>query len=186
MSERMPPKPPRLTKPVVLVGMMGAGKSAVGLALSRLLEVEFLDSDEALVEAANMSIAEIFERDGEAFFRKRETEVIDRLLTGAPAIVSTGGGAFMAERNRALISAKGVSLWLKADLELLWNRVKHKTTRPLLQTDDARATLGEIFAARDPIYAQADLFVEAREAYSIEEMAQAVCTRLIEAGIVET
>ncbi|MCY4180320.1 MAG: shikimate kinase [Litoreibacter sp.] len=181
----MPPKLPRLMKPVVLVGMMGAGKSAVGLALSRMLDVDFLDSDEALVKAANMSIAEIFERDGEAFFRKRETEVIDRLLTGAPAVLSTGGGAFMSEGNRALISEKGVSLWLKADLELLWNRVKHKTTRPLLQTDDPRATLAEIYEARDPIYALADLSVEAQEDYSIEDMAEAVCNRLVEAGIVE-
>lgn len=182
----MPPNAPHLVKPVVLVGMMGAGKSAVGLALARLLAVQFLDSDEALTEAANMSIGEIFERDGEAFFRKRETEVIDRLLTGVPAVLSTGGGAFMSAQNRQLISEKGVSLWLKADLDLLWNRVKHKTTRPLLRTDDPHATLSEIFELRDPLYAKADLFVEARADYSIEEMAQAVCDRLIEAGVVES
>lgn len=181
----MPPKTPKLRKPVVLVGMMGAGKSAVGFALSQILGVAFLDSDEALTEAANMSIAEIFERDGEAFFRDRETEVIDRLLTGAPAVVSTGGGAFMSERNRALISQKAATVWLKADLELLWNRVKHKTTRPLLRTDNPRRTLGEIYETRNPIYALADLSVDARAEYSIEEMAQAVCAALQAEGFLE-
>ena len=181
----MPPSKLILTRPVALVGMMGAGKSAVGHALADLLGVDFLDSDAALTQAANMSIAEIFERDGEAFFRARETEVIDRLLTEAPGIVSTGGGAFLAEANRALISSKGVSVWLKADLDLLWSRVRHKTTRPLLRTADPRATLAEIFEARDPIYALADLAVEADEAYSIGQMADAVLKALIGAGIVK-
>lgn len=181
----MPPISGQLTKPVVLVGMMGSGKSAVGQALSRLLDVPFLDTDQALVTAANMSIAEIFERDGEPFFRARETEVLERLLASGPAVISTGGGAFLAPRNRALVSSLGVSLWLKADLELLWSRVKHKDTRPLLRTPDPKATLSEIFEARDPIYAQADLAVEARAAYSIEDMADAVCTRLTEAGILK-
>lgn len=181
----MPASARNLTKPVVLVGMMGAGKSAVGQALAELLNVAFLDSDQALVEAANMSIAEVFERDGETFFRKRETEVIERLLTGEPAVISTGGGAFMADQNRALISAKGVSLWLEADLELLWTRVRHKTTRPLLRTSDPKATLGEIFEARTPIYALADLSVKACATYSIEDMAEAACGVLEREGIVE-
>ena len=182
----MPPTSGRLIKPVVLVGMMGAGKSAVGQALARLLAVPFLDTDAALVAAANMSIAEIFERDGEAFFRRRETEVLERLLASGPAVLSTGGGAFMSAQNRELVSRLGVSLWLKADLELLWSRVKHKDTRPLLRTSDPKATLTEIFQARDPIYAQADLAVEARAEYSIEDMAAAVSARLEEAGIVTT
>lgn len=181
----MPAQPRKLLRPVVLVGMMGSGKSAVGHALAELLDVAFLDSDLALTKAANMSIAEIFERDGEAFFRSRETEVIERLLTGDAAIVSTGGGAFMAEHNRALISAKGVSVWLQADLELLWSRVRHKTTRPLLRTADPKATLSEIYDARTPIYALADLRVDACENYSIEDMAEAVCAVLENAGIVE-
>lgn len=180
----MPPEVAKLTKPVVLVGMMGAGKTAVGQALAKLLGVDFLDSDEALVKAASMSIAEVFERDGEAFFRARESEVIERLLTGAPAIVSTGGGAFMSARNRELISARGVSLWLKADLELLWNRVKHKTTRPLLRTDDPKATLREIYETRTPVYALADLSVEAQADYAIEDMAQAVRAGLLDAGVI--
>lgn len=182
----MPPKACKLIKPIVLVGMMGSGKSAVGKALAELLNVGFLDSDEALTKAANMSIAEIFERDGEAFFRARETEVIDRLLTGNPAIVSTGGGAFMSGRNRSLFEQKAVTVWLNADLELLWSRVRHKTSRPLLRTDNPKHTLAEIFEARTPIYALADLSVDADASYSIEQMAEAVCAALVSAGIVET
>lgn len=174
-----------LTKPVALVGMMGAGKSAVGHALADRLGVAFLDSDEALTQAANMSISEIFDRDGEAFFRARETEVIDRLLTEEPGILSTGGGAFLSELNRELISRKGVSVWLKADLDLLWSRVRHKTTRPLLRTDNPRGTLAEIFKQRDPVYALADLAVEADETYSIAQMTDAVLEVLVSAGIVK-
>ncbi|MBU3259974.1 shikimate kinase [Roseovarius sp. PS-C2] len=164
----------KLKKTVVLVGMMGAGKTAVGKALAADLGVPFLDSDAEIERAAAMSIAEIFARDGEAFFRDRETEVIDRLLEGEHGILSTGGGAFLAERNRKLISDKGVSVWLKADLQLLWNRVKHKNTRPLLRTVDPYATLREIYEARVPIYGMADLRVEARPEYSIEAMAEKV------------
>lgn len=166
--------PPRLAKPVVLVGMMGAGKTAVGNALSGLLGVPFLDSDREIEAAANATIAEIFERDGEPFFRARETEVLTRLLQGPPCVLSTGGGAFLSERNRAVIDRHGVSVWLDASLELLWSRVRHKTTRPLLMTDDPKATLAEIFAARVPIYAKARLRVPAEPDLSIEDMAARV------------
>ncbi len=160
----------RLKKTVVLVGMMGAGKTAVGTALAARLGVPFLDSDAEIVAAAQMPIAEIFTRDGEAFFRDRESEVILRLLDGAPGILSTGGGAFLAERNRQMIHERGVSVLLDADIDLLWNRVKHKETRPLLRTADPRATLEEIYAARAPIYALADLAVQARPEYAITDM----------------
>ncbi|WP_425593480.1 shikimate kinase [Aliiroseovarius marinus] len=163
-----------LKKSIVMVGMMGAGKTAVGQALAARLDVPFLDSDEEIVRAANMSIAEIFERDGEAFFRDRETEVIGRLLDGPRAILSTGGGAFMAERNRTMISDRGVSLLLRADLELLWNRVKHKDTRPLLRTPDPKATLTEIYNARVPVYELADVAVDAHPDYTIAQMTEAV------------
>lgn len=169
---------PRLQKTVVLVGMMGAGKTAVGTALARLLGVPFHDSDEAIVKAARRSVAEIFERDGEAFFRARESEVIERLLTGPAAIVSTGGGAFMSEANREMIARLGVSCWLKADLELLWNRVRHKDTRPLLRTADPRATLEGLIAARYPVYAKAQLAVAAEPGLSIEDMAHKVIAAL--------
>ena len=169
---------PRLLRPVVLVGMMGAGKTAVGTALARLLGVPFLDSDEEIVRAANRSIAEIFERDGEPFFRARETEVITRLLAGEPAILSTGGGAFLSETNRALISEQGVSVWLRADHDLLWQRVRHKTTRPLLRTDNPRETLTRIYEARVPVYALADLAVDSAPEMSVEDMAQRVMQAL--------
>ena len=163
-----------LRKTVVLVGMMGAGKTAIGRALSQRIGAPFKDSDAELETAAAMTIAEIFERDGEPFFRDRETEVIDRLLEGEPAVLSTGGGAFLAERNRALISEKGVSIWLDAPLDLLWARVRHKSTRPLLQTSDPRKTLSELFEARVPLYSKADLRVAARPEFSIDDMCDEV------------
>lgn len=167
-----PANPPRhLMRSVVLVGMMGSGKTAVGRALAQRLAVPFLDSDAEIEEAAKATIAEIFARDGERFFRAREAEVIARLLSGPPSVLSTGGGAFLAERNRELIARLGVSVWLDADLDLLWERVRHKGTRPLLQTANPRQTLAEIFAARTPIYAQAGLRVETRAGYSIEDTA---------------
>jgi len=167
-----------LKKTVVLVGMMGAGKTAVGKALAARLQVPFLDSDTEIEKAANMTIAEIFERDGEAFFRNRETEVLDRLLDSQRGILSTGGGAFLSERNRELISEKGISVWLNADLKLLWSRVKHKKTRPLLATSDPFETLRNLYETRVPIYAQADLSVASRSGYSIEAMAQRVLKAL--------
>lgn len=169
---------PQLRKTVVLVGMMGAGKTAVGHALARALGVPFLDSDEEIVKAAQMSVAEIFARDGEPFFRARESEVIARLLSGPPAVVSTGGGAFMGAQNREMIARLGVSVWLKADLELLWNRVRHKNTRPLLRTPDPKRTLSELLALREPVYAQAQITVEAEPALSIEAMAGKVIAGL--------
>lgn len=169
----------RVKKTIVLVGMMGAGKTAVGKALAARLGVPFLDSDTELQAAANMTIAEIFERYGETFFREKETEVLRRLLEDErKGVLSTGGGAFLAERNRDMITEKGVSICLKADLELLWNRVKHKTTRPLLRTTDPKATLRELFENRAPVYALADLSVEANAAYSIDEMAGKVLEAL--------
>ncbi len=161
----------KLKKTVVLVGMMGAGKTAVGKALATMLDVPFLDSDVEIEAAANMSIKEIFERDGEAFFRDRESEVIERLLDNERGILSAGGGAFLSERNREMIHKKGVAVWLKADLELLWNRVKHKDTRPLLRTADPYVTLKSLYEARLPLYQKADLAVEACANFSIETMA---------------
>ncbi len=165
-------------KTIVMVGMMGAGKTAVGRALAARLGVPFLDSDEQIVAAANMSIAEIFERDGEAFFRAREAEVIERLLREERGVLSTGGGAFLAQANREMISEIGVSVWLKADLALLWSRVKHKDTRPLLRTADPRETLRGLYEARVPLYAQADLTVQAEARYSIDDMTDAVLIAL--------
>jgi len=166
-------------KTIVLVGMMGAGKTAIGKALAAKLDVPFLDSDAEIEKAAAMNIAEIFARDGEAFFRDRETEVIDRLLEGAGSVLSTGGGAFMSERNRELMSRKGISVWLKADLDLLWSRVKHKDTRPLLRTSNPYLTLKSLYEQRVPVYAQADMVVEAKAAYTIDRMADKVLAELL-------
>ena len=168
----------RLKKTVVLVGMPGSGKTAVGTALSRRLGVEFRDSDEEIVKAANRTIAEIFERDGEAFFREKEAQVIARLLSGPPGVLSTGGGAFLQQTNRASISRQGVSVWLDADLELLWARVRHKDTRPLLRTPDPKATLAALYEARVPFYAEADLTVKSLPGGSIEHMTERVIAAL--------
>ncbi len=172
----------RLSRTVVLVGMMGAGKTAVGTHLARLLNVPFVDCDDAIEAAANRSIAEIFARDGEAFFRAKESQVLARLLAGAPSVLSTGGGAFLAPQNREEISRHGVSVWLKADLDLLWQRVRHKTTRPLLRTPNPRGTLKTLLEARSPTYALADIEVEARSDYSIDDMARRVMAALAEHG----
>lgn len=158
--------------------MMGAGKTAVGTHLARDLGVPFLDSDDEIVKAANMSIAEIFSRDGEPFFRLKESQVISRLLAGPPGILSTGGGAWLSEANRQAISAHGVAVWLRADLDLLWQRVRHKNTRPLLRTPDPYGTLKSLLEAREPIYALADLVVDSRPGLSIDAMADKVVEAL--------
>lgn len=180
-AERTPDKTgarARLLRPVVLVGMMGAGKTAVGTVLARMLGVPFRDSDDEIVRAAQMEIPEIFARDGEAFFRARETEVLGRLMGAEPAVISTGGGAFMNATNRDLIARHGVSVWLQADVEVLWNRVRHKTTRPLLRTADPKGTLAALLAEREPVYALADLEVGSAPGLTVEGMAQKVIAAL--------
>ncbi|NNF25159.1 MAG: shikimate kinase [Rhodobacteraceae bacterium] len=167
-----------LDKTVAMVGMMGSGKSAIGTAVARLLDVPFLDSDAEIEAASNLTIAEIFQREGETFFRAKESQVLSRLLDGAPVILSTGGGAFLTPANRAMISERGVSVWLRADVDLLWSRVRHKDTRPLLRTSDPLATLGALHAERTPYYAKADLVVDAQPDYSIQQMAEKVIETL--------
>ncbi|KIN72255.1 Shikimate kinase [Sulfitobacter guttiformis KCTC 32187] len=158
---------------------MGAGKTAVGRAVAVKLSVPFLDSDAEIEAAANLSVPEIFQRDGEVFFRKREAEVIRRLLETQSGILSTGGGAYLAQVNRENISKKGVALWLDAPLDLLWARVRHKDTRPLLRTANPRATLAEIFAARTPVYRLAELKVTCAPDLSIDAMALRVIDTLL-------
>ncbi|KJZ20091.1 shikimate kinase [Loktanella sp. S4079] len=168
----------QLHRTVVLVGMMGSGKSAIGRALAERLGVPFVDSDAAIEAAAAQSIAEIFERDGEAFFREREAEVLRRLLSGPPGIVSTGGGAFLAARNRDLIQDMGVALWLDADIDTLWERVRHKDTRPLLRTPDPKATLTHIFQERRPIYEHAGVQLKVARDASIDETTESALEAL--------
>ena len=170
----------QLNKTIVLVGMMGSGKTAIGKALAARLDVPFLDSDAAIVEAAAVSISEIFERDGETFFRKREAEVIHRLLAGDPCILSTGGGAFLTDSVRDVIDANGAAIWLDASLDILWERVRNKDTRPLLRTDNPRQTLSDIYDVRVPIYRLAGIHVHVAEGASIDVTTESVVQILSE------
>lgn len=166
-------------KTIVMVGMMGVGKTAVGRALAGILDAPFFDSDAEIERAANMTIAEIFDRDGEPFFRKKESQVLGRLLDAeVKGVVSTGGGAFLNALNRRMISQRGVSVCLEADLGLLWNRVKHKNSRPLLHTANPYETLANLYKQRAPTYALADIRLRARPDCSISEMARCVLDAL--------
>jgi shikimate kinase len=150
---------------VVLVGMMGVGKSSIGRRLASRLAIPFVDADTEIEKAAGMSIPDIFARHGEADFRSGEARVIARLLETGPQVLATGGGAFMNEGTRAAIKAKGVSIWLYAEFEVLMRRIaKRKNDRPMLQTDDPAETLRQLLKERDPIYALADVTVQSREA----------------------
>jgi shikimate kinase len=148
---------------VVLVGMMGAGKSSIGRRLAARLGIPFIDADSEIEKAADMTIPEIFTNHGELYFRAGEARVITRLLEGGPQVLATGGGAFMNPETRAIIRAKGISVWLRATLEVLSRRIKRRTDRPLLKTDDPVATLQRLIDERYPVYAEADLTVESRE-----------------------
>jgi shikimate kinase len=152
------------SRSIVLVGMMGVGKSSIGRRLAARLGVPFVDADAEIEKAAGMSIADIFARHGEADFRSGEARVIARLLDGGPQVLATGGGAVMNADTRAAIKAKGVSIWLSAEFDVLMRRInKRKNDRPMLQTADPEATLRELLVAREPAYAQADLTVQSRE-----------------------
>jgi shikimate kinase len=153
----------RLDKTLVLVGMMGAGKTSVGRRLASILGVPFRDADAEIELAAGCTINEIFERFGEPAFRAGERKVIARLLGEPPHVLATGGGAFMDVETRARIRQSAVSIWLKANLELLLERVTRKDTRPLLRNTDNRTALERLLAEREPIYAQADITVESDE-----------------------
>ena len=148
---------------VVLVGMMGAGKTSVGKRLAARLGLPFVDADAEIEAGAQLTIPEIFERFGEAYFREGERRVIARLLKGGPQVLATGGGAFMNAATREAIAAQGVSIWLKPEVEVLLARVRKKPNRPLLQTDDPEGTLRRILAERSPTYALADVTIESRD-----------------------
>jgi shikimate kinase len=149
---------------IVLVGMMGVGKSSIGRRLAARLSVPFVDADAEIEKAAGMSIPDIFARHGEADFRSGEARVIARLLEGGPQVLASGGGAFMNADTRDAIKIKGVSIWLAATFDILSRRInKRKNDRPMLQTADPAQTLRDLLAARDPIYALADLTVRSRE-----------------------
>ncbi len=174
---------PRLIRPVVLIGLMGAGKSSVGARLALALSAPFRDSDGEIEKAANLSVPEIFERYGEPHFRDGERRVIARLLGGKPLILATGGGAFMNAETRALIGEKAVSVWLRADLDLLVNRTAGRTHRPLLSRGNPRDILAGLIKARYPIYAEADIEVESRPNQTHEKMVSRIIAALKDHGI---
>ena len=152
------------SRSVVLVGMMGVGKSSVGRRLAARLAIPFVDADVEIEKAAGMSIADIFAHKGEAYFRNGEARVIARLLESGPQILAAGGGAYMNPNTRDLIRVKGISVWLKAELDVLLRRInKRRNDRPLLQTADPEETLRVLLTEREPVYAQADLIVQSRE-----------------------
>lgn len=150
---------PETDRTIALVGMMGAGKSVIGRQVARRLGLPFLDADTEMEHAADRSISEIFRLYGEAYFRAGERRVIARLLDGGPCVLATGGGAFMNEETRALLKAHAVTIWLKADFDVLWERVSRRSHRPLLRAGDPQGTLRGLIETRYPVYAEADLTV---------------------------
>jgi shikimate kinase len=155
---------PAIVRTIALVGLMGAGKSAIGKRLAHRLGLPFIDADTEIEAAAGCSIEEFFERFGEAEFRAGERRVIQRLLEGQPHVLATGGGAFMDVQTRALMREKATTVWLRADINVLFDRVSRRSNRPLLKNGDPRGTLERLMALRYPIYAEADLVVDSRDA----------------------
>jgi shikimate kinase len=166
---------------IVLVGMMGAGKSSIGRRLATRLGIPFVDADAEIEAAAGMTIEEIFANYGEPSFRSGETRVITRLLESGPQVLATGGGAFINPETRGIIRRNGISVWLKADFDVLFRRVKRRNDRPLLKTADPAETLRKLIAERGPTYGQADVSVHSREVPHetiVEEILAAIADRL--------
>ncbi|MFA7429151.1 MAG: shikimate kinase [Rhodospirillaceae bacterium] len=168
--------PAKLDRTVVLVGLMGAGKSVIGRRLSHVLNVPFADADHEIEAAAGCTINDIFAQYGEAAFREGEARVMARLLDGPPHILAAGGGAFMNADTRARIRERAVSVWLKADLELLFRRTSGRGHRPLLNTTDPRQALADLIEHRYPVYAEADITVT-----MVEESPEVSCRRVLDA-----
>ncbi|NKD54571.1 MULTISPECIES: shikimate kinase [unclassified Haematospirillum] len=151
------------SRSLVLVGLMGAGKSVVGRRLAKQLSLPFHDSDAEVEKAAGCTINDLFSRFGEEDFRAGEAKVIARLLNGAPCVLATGGGAFLAEETRDLITHRAVSIWLRAELDLLVSRTTGRMHRPLLNQGNLQETLERLIRERYPIYASADIVIEAKD-----------------------
>lgn len=174
---------------IVLVGMMGAGKSTIGRRLSARLGMPFLDADAEIEAAAGMSIPDIFESRGEPDFRDGEARVIARLLDSGPAVLATGGGAFMRKETRDRIRDKAVSIWLRAEADIIMRRVKRRSDRPLLQTADPESTVGRLISEREPVYRQADLTIWSRDVPHekiVDECIEALHARLCGGGVKQT
>ena len=175
---------PAYDRSIVLVGLMGVGKTSIGRRLARRLGMAFADSDEEIERAAGQSIADMFERFGEPSFRDGERRVIERLIGGPAKVIATGGGAFMDERTRALILERCIAIWLDADLDTLVRRVGRRSHRPLLVDKDPRSVLGALSAQRNPVYALAHLHVRSESLpheQAVERIVQALSTREFEA-----
>ncbi len=168
---------PPTSRPIVLVGLMGVGKTTIGRRLARRLDVPFIDADHEIEAAAGMTIAEIFDRFGEAHFRDGERRVIARLIDGTPRVVATGGGAFMNDETRELILSQATAIWLNTDVETLAERVARRNDRPLLVGRDARTVLRDLAAVRNPVYALAPIHVTSHPAPH-EETVNAIMKRL--------
>lgn len=161
---KTPATKPVLRRTIVLVGLMGAGKSSIGRRLATRLKADFVDADSAIEAAAGSSIADVFAEHGEAAFREGERRVVARLLDGPPHVLATGGGAFMDPDTRARIRGRAFSIWLRADLDVLLRRVQRRSDRPLLKNGDPRAIMEQLMTERYPIYAEADLTVDTTDA----------------------
>ncbi len=148
---------------IVLIGLMGAGKTTIGRRLAKKLNMPFTDADTEIEKAAGKTVPEIFEEHGEQYFRDGERRVIDRLLHDAPRVLATGGGAYMSEATRTAIADQAISVWLKADFELLMKRVRKRSNRPLLQTDDPEAVMHSLINERYPVYGRSDITVESKD-----------------------
>lgn len=170
------------SRSLVLIGLMGAGKSAIGRRLGKRLGLRFVDADKEIEAAAGKSINEIFADHGEDYFRDGERRVIARLLSEGPIVLATGGGAYMNEDTRAEIAESGLSIWLKADLHVLMERVSRRDTRPLLKAGDPREIMQRLMDERYPVYAGADITIESRNVpheIIVEELVEAIAARLL-------
>ncbi|QCK84795.1 shikimate kinase [Phreatobacter aquaticus] len=173
------------TRSIVLVGLMGAGKSSIGRRLANRMGLPFIDADTEIEKAADMTIPEIFAKHGEAYFRAGEVRVVARILEQGPQILATGGGAYMNAETRANIRARGLSIWLNAELDVLLRRVKRRADRPLLKSGDPEGVLRRLIDERYPVYADADLTVMSRDATHdeiVDEVLAALAHHLLPHG----
>ena len=167
-----------VNRPIVFVGIMGSGKSAVGRTVADRLSLPFHDTDAVLEQSVGLSVAGIFETCGEDAFRKMESEALERLLGGAPAVVATGGGAFVSPGNRSIIDRHATSVWIDASIDTLWERVRRNSKRPLLHVDDPRSELERLLAERRPAYALSKIRVPSDNDTSVQDMADRVVSTL--------
>lgn len=170
---------------IIMVGLMGCGKSSVGKRIAQRLDLPFIDADDEIEKRAGQSVEDIFVEHGEAFFRDREKLVIASLLDAGPVILATGGGAFLAPETRKVIKSAGVSVWLRAELPVLMRRVMRRDNRPLLKTDDPEAVMRDLIATRYPVYADADITIESRDVphdVIVKDVLEALAERLVRGG----